>query len=400
MSEGGFSNFFIDELFQYYQQQGRSLADNVISVLNKSPFELNEEEGQIFKNQISAFRQGIKDALRERLVQTGASKDDWLAKLPPFSQTIIGMLTAEMLGEFVAPTIVETSISQPAPKTELEVPKVDTQPQPLVVGQAVTPPPPSAPQAAFPQKQSNRNKIIAIVGGCAVLALIIILVLVFALSGGNESSSTETATSGQISVDIKLEIISPTSYGGNSTGVSTVSGTTDPGLQVMISGCQGGTTTIKADSNGGFSTNVNLLEGTSTLTITATNGDKRAVKTVTQNYEIDPEAYKAQCQQIDFKELDKNPTAYKGQKYFTAGQVIQIMESAGSTDIRMNVTQGSYGYWSDTIYVTYTGTTPAVEDSIIYVYGEITGPYTYTSTAGYKITLPNVKAKYIDVVKQ
>ena len=55
------------------------------------------------------------------------------------------------------------------------------------------------------------------------------------------------------------------------------------------------------------------------------------------------------------------------------------------------------GIWLDTIYATLAGTTPAVTDSIVAIYGTIAGSYTYTSTANYKITLPRIDAKYVDV---
>jgi hypothetical protein len=44
------------------------------------------------------------------------------------------------------------------------------------------------------------------------------------------------------------------------------------------------------------------------------------------------------------------------------------------------------------------GTTPAVENSIIVVYGTIQGSYTYESTANWNITVPSIEAKYVDVV--
>jgi hypothetical protein len=45
--------------------------------------------------------------------------------------------------------------------------------------------------------------------------------------------------------------------------------------------------------------------------------------------------------------------------------------------------------------VLYDGTTNAVEDSTITIYGEIMGSYTYESVAGYQITVPQMNAKYI-----
>ncbi|GAB4313126.1 MAG: hypothetical protein Kow0019_12390 [Methanobacteriaceae archaeon] len=102
--------------------------------------------------------------------------------------------------------------------------------------------------------------------------------------------------------------------------------------------------------------------------------------------------YKASCKAISFKELNKNPDAHAGERVKLSGRVIQIMEGYG-TDIRMDVNDN----FGDTVYVTYDGTTTALEDSYITVYGEVYGRYTYESQAGWKITLPLIQAKYVEV---
>jgi len=102
--------------------------------------------------------------------------------------------------------------------------------------------------------------------------------------------------------------------------------------------------------------------------------------------------YKASCKTISFKELNKNPDGHAGERVKLSGRVIQIMEGYG-TDIRMDVND-NYG---DTVYVTYDGTTTALEDSWITIYGEVYGSYTYESQAGWQITLPLIKAKYVEV---
>lgn len=103
--------------------------------------------------------------------------------------------------------------------------------------------------------------------------------------------------------------------------------------------------------------------------------------------------YKASCKTMSFKELDKNPDGHAGERVKFTGRVVQIMESTGSTDIRMDVNDN----FGDTVYVVYDGTTTAVEDSMITIYGEVVGSYTYESQAGWQITVPMIRAKYIEV---
>jgi len=103
--------------------------------------------------------------------------------------------------------------------------------------------------------------------------------------------------------------------------------------------------------------------------------------------------YKASCKVISFKELEKNPDGHSGERVKYTGEVVQIMENYGVSSIRMDV--GSN--FGDTIYVSYPGTTSAVEGSTITVYGVVDGSYTYTSQAGWEISLPKISGKYIVV---
>lgn len=147
-----------------------------------------------------------------------------------------------------------------------------------------------------------------------------------------------------------------------------------------------------------FSVTADISEGPNTLSFEVDADGEKATKTLSITGELTPEQYKASCPAgPPFANLNKNPNSFKGQRCQYRGKVVQVMESGGTGIIRMDVTPGSYGYWTDTVYVTYAGTTPAVEDSIIVVYGTIGGSHTYESQAGYQITLPLIEAKYIDV---
>lgn len=108
---------------------------------------------------------------------------------------------------------------------------------------------------------------------------------------------------------------------------------------------------------------------------------------------LSEEEYKANCSSdITFKKLEKNSARFYGEKVKFSGEVVQIMESGGETDIRLAIS-GSYG---SIIYVTYPDTVDVYEGDYITVWGEVLGDYSYTSTANYQITLPWISAKYIE----
>lgn len=146
---------------------------------------------------------------------------------------------------------------------------------------------------------------------------------------------------------------------------------------------------------------MDLAEGKNNLSAEASNGLAHSKQdTMSATYQVDEATYKAQCQNIDFKTLEKNPDSYKGTKYYTMGHVAQIQEAGGKSSLRVDVTDSGYGLWTDTIWVEFPGKTPAVEDSIVNVWGDIFGSYTYQSQAGWDITLPAIQARYLEVVTQ
>lgn len=108
--------------------------------------------------------------------------------------------------------------------------------------------------------------------------------------------------------------------------------------------------------------------------------------------------FEKQCQEIPYKQLKKDPDKYAGTKYKVRGQIVQIMEDSGVTVMRVAVTKDPYIGWdfNDIVYVEYLGTTSHVEDDVVTIYGTVSGSQTYTSQAGWEITVPGVVASYIE----
>lgn len=104
----------------------------------------------------------------------------------------------------------------------------------------------------------------------------------------------------------------------------------------------------------------------------------------------------ASATSIPFGQLDKNPDRYSGDRVMYRGQIFQIQEDFGSTMILLSVTDEGYGFWTDEIMVTYDGTTEAVEDDIVTIYGTVEGSETYETRIGGENTVAKIKAKYIE----
>lgn len=134
------------------------------------------------------------------------------------------------------------------------------------------------------------------------------------------------------------------------------------------------------------------------ITITYSIGHK---KTPEEIAEEEKAAFKASCQVYSYDEISRNPDNYKGKPAVFRGKVAQVVESSysSSIDLRVDVTEGSYGWWDDTNYVSYTlpeGSSRILEDDIITIYGTLDGLYSYTAVLGNTITLPKLDAKYIE----
>jgi len=102
--------------------------------------------------------------------------------------------------------------------------------------------------------------------------------------------------------------------------------------------------------------------------------------------------YKGSCDEISYKKLEKAPNKRSGENYTFSGEVLQIQEEGNQTYIRLGVD----AYGNDVIWVTYDGALDVYEGDYITIWGEVTGTYSYTSTANWHIDIPSIHAWYIE----
>jgi len=128
------------------------------------------------------------------------------------------------------------------------------------------------------------------------------------------------------------------------------------------------------------------------LTVTDNDGADDT-NTITINSFEGGDSYKAACRDdITYAQLNSNPNSYKGERITYKGQIIQVIGGYG--EIRYRIDVGS----SDIIYVTMDDGISYDEDDFVEIWGEVKGTYTYTSTAGWTITIPHIETKYIEKV--
>lgn len=105
--------------------------------------------------------------------------------------------------------------------------------------------------------------------------------------------------------------------------------------------------------------------------------------------------YKRKSAGLSYAMLSKNPDRYKGQYVVYLGKIFTIQEDASGTAMQVNVTHRGYGFWDDQIMVSFTGQTDFVKENLVWVCGTVRGSYTYTSVAGWTITVPLIDAEYL-----
>lgn len=142
-------------------------------------------------------------------------------------------------------------------------------------------------------------------------------------------------------------------------------------------------------------------ETTSVKDVGSETNNVENTQTYIEEVVISEDEYKAQCVNIPYVDIARNPNTYVDQKATFRGKVIQVQENGKRVVLRMDVTQGDYGIWDDTVYVDYTRKDDTesriLEDDIVTVYGEIKGIKTYETVLGSQVSIPHINAEYIDI---
>ena len=123
--------------------------------------------------------------------------------------------------------------------------------------------------------------------------------------------------------------------------------------------------------------------------------------------EISEGAYKAQCRQIDYKELCRHPDKYKGTKVTVKARVAQIVDANifGTRKAWRTYTDNSgYGFYADDEYYMLdkrvSNAVKVLTDDIVVVYGEFTGLETVTrALTGTTDELPRIEVRFADLAE-
>lgn len=193
---------------------------------------------------------------------------------------------------------------------------------------------------------------------------------------------------------VKLRIMGDIRNGATVEGQDTVTlqGSVTPGAGVRVNGSEA----TVAGSTWQLGVSVHL--GRNTFRVDAAKrGYQASRQAVTLTRHQSQAEYEASAEQVPYNDLTKDSGPYIRKVVSFRGQIFQIQQNGDRGGmILLSVTDDGYGVWTDNVYVTYDGSTPANTNDVVTIYGRVQQEQTYTSQAGYDITVPAVHAKYID----
>lgn len=110
-------------------------------------------------------------------------------------------------------------------------------------------------------------------------------------------------------------------------------------------------------------------------------------------------AYKNECKEYNYRNVQRSPDEYIGLKAYWFGEVVQVLEN-DSYRISVNCTKNQFsqsGYvCDDTLYVVNKGKGNFVENDMVKMWGVMNGNQSYTTVLGAKMTIPKFNAQIME----
>ena len=134
----------------------------------------------------------------------------------------------------------------------------------------------------------------------------------------------------------------------------------------------------------------------------AINGSQQKNPTHDAKQTINIAEFKKQIQKLSYLELARNPEKLTGTKVSYTGKIVQTLENDNRVAIRVNVTKDEIGIWKDTIFVNYqrgAGADRLLENDVIQLWGTVKGLTTYDAVLGQKISIPEIDAVKIALIR-
>jgi hypothetical protein len=111
------------------------------------------------------------------------------------------------------------------------------------------------------------------------------------------------------------------------------------------------------------------------------------------------ELIKSSAINVSYDDLFRYNERYVDETIYFRGEIIQAIEESGHFDLIISTDNWLDTYFDDELLVSYQGQR-VLEGDIVDVWGTVKGLYTYTSVLGAPITVPDIIAKHLEIVKK
>jgi len=101
--------------------------------------------------------------------------------------------------------------------------------------------------------------------------------------------------------------------------------------------------------------------------------------------------WKESAEEISYDDLFRYAEDHEGKRVYYQGSVVQVMESGGRAQLRVNVTPAGFGLYIDTVFLRYADPPVRVlEGDLVEFVARMNGTITYESVMGADITIPDL----------
>jgi hypothetical protein len=115
---------------------------------------------------------------------------------------------------------------------------------------------------------------------------------------------------------------------------------------------------------------------------------------------IEVDALRKETVKLSYDDLARYPDEHKGKAVKYQGKIVQ---KAGDTVLRVDITRGEYGLWKNTVWIDLKGQAKEakiLEDDVIEFVGITNGTRTYEAIFGNTVTIPRMTAYEITLLSK
>lgn len=165
--------------------------------------------------------------------------------------------------------------------------------------------------------------------------------------------------------------------------------------------------TASSTSTSASSTKAEVSSSSSSVTVSSSVESDSSTSEIPSTPTLSEDEYRAECENVKYKDLCRYPDQYAGKKITITGKVQQIMDAnwlSSDKAWRVQTDNDGYGYYLDDEYYAIdkrpSDAIKVLQDDIVVIYGEFTGMTNVTrALTNTTDEIPCIDVAYVDIVE-